>query len=149
MKKIILLAALALIFNSCTKPEKGETGAPGTPGNANVHSYLLNVNNWSYDNTNKYWYVTATSTALTADIVNYGQVNVFMGSSSVWTQLPITTYPASTYSETVYFVYTLNTITFYVQDSDLTQPANPGAITFKMVVTSSSNHMQRIKEDLF
>ena len=45
----------------------------------------------------------------------------------------------STYSRTYTFKHYLGGLSVYVTDSDLTQPLNPGLLTFKVVVIASSS----------
>ena len=138
---------LGLTLASCAK--KGDTGPAGpagtngTNGNANVKSMSMTVvsSSWIYDATNKVYRATIIDVNITQDIVNTGAVMVYIVSGGTNLALPVTVYPSTAYSETFSFTFSLNTLVINVQDSDLTQPNNPGAYTFKIVKIAASGRM--------
>ncbi len=137
MKNLIKTCILisGLLFNSCIG-EQGPQGPAGKDGNANVQSSSLTTSSWSYLSPD--WYINFTYAAITQDILDKGAVLVYVQSGSNYFQLPYTFYPSSTYSRTYTFKHYLGGLSVIVTDSDLTQPANPGLLTFKVVVIASS-----------
>ena len=140
MKKTLTLClvALSFLFNSCiVEGEQGPQGPAGSDGNANVVSSSLTTSNWSYLSPD--WYINFNYDAITQDILDNGAVLLYVKSGSNYFQLPYTYYPSSTYSRTYTFKHYLGGLSVYVTDSDLTQPLNPGLLTFKVVVIASSS----------
>jgi hypothetical protein len=129
------IVVTALLFNSCIG-EQGPVGPAGEDGNANVKSSSLTTSGWNYLSPD--WYINFSYNAITQDILDNGAVLVYVQSGSNYFQLPYTFYPSSTYSRTYTFKHYLGGLSVYVTDSDLTQPANPGLLTFKVVVIASS-----------
>lgn len=155
MKKFTLLflaVLFTMVYSGCKKdpgPEgpQGETGPAGPQGpqgpagNANVSSatYVTNSSTWGYDATNQYWYQTLTAPSVTSSIVSTGAVLVYIETSTdTWAQLPRTIYLSSSYSQSQRFIYWTDNVRIIIQDSDLTQPANPGTKKFKVITIASS-----------
>ncbi len=141
----VLLLVVATMISSCTKPQKGDTGPAGpagtngTNGNANVKSTQVSVTaaNWTY--VSPAYQTTLAFSEITSDIINTGAVLVYMKTTTgTWSQLPFTYYPAASYSSTLKTESYVGNVMVVVTDSDLTQPTNPGSITFKIVAISSS-----------
>ena len=140
MKKsitIILGAAVLMAdFGACKKDEyqpKGDYQPKGNYGNANVISGTVTISNWTYDGANKEYTATVIDNDITQKVVDAGTVMVYVYDGGVNIALPVTIYPSSSYSSTVYFAYGLQQVIISVQDSDLTQPNNPGTLTFRIV----------------
>lgn len=134
LKTITVLTALSsLLFIGCKKVEKGETGAPGKDGNANVKSVTLSATSWGW-NSSQYWrYATWNNvTILDADVINGGAVMLYQSvGSNNYVQLPITQNMGA-YVEHDWFQYTTNTISVYIENSDLSDP-NPPTFSYKLV----------------
>lgn len=141
MKKIFLLliAASAFVFTGCTKTgPPGPTGPQGPQGNANViGSKPFTVTNWTYETSINMFTATFSSSDITPDIVDFGIVSVFKSygtnQTPEWTPLP----DVNDNISTVYNFYD-GGFKIYVQSTDGSTPPPPGAVTFRMVVISSS-----------
>jgi hypothetical protein len=134
-----LALTLGLTLTSCQKGETGPAGPAGTNGtngNANVVSSSITTSAWSYVSPS--WEMTFTYPAITQNILDKGAVLVYVQSGTNYYQLPYTLYPQNTYSRTYTFVHYLGGLKVFVTDSDLTQPSNPGSLTFKVVVIAAS-----------
>ncbi len=144
MKKTIIYGMFTLtvlMFGACTKPKDGAPGAQGPQGNANVQSNTFTVTSWGY--TAPDYYVNLSESSITQDIINTGAVLVYQTNGTTNVQLPYTVYPNSTYSETWVSLITVGNVKILVEDSDQTQPNNPGAgIQFKVVVMASRSMLQ-------
>jgi hypothetical protein len=92
------------------------------------------VTNWTYDGTNKEYKATIIANSITQAVVDNGLVMVYAYLNGSNSALPVTIYPSAAYSETWSFTYAIQQVLIEVQDSDLTQPANPGSITFRVVI---------------
>lgn len=143
-KKVIatLFVACTLIITSCKKGDTGpagDKGATGSTGNANVVSSSLTASAWSYVSPS--WEMTFTYPAITQNILDRGAVLVYVQQGLNYYQLPYTTYLSSTYSRTYNFVHYIGGMKVSLTDSDLTQPNNPGSLTFKVVVIAASQRM--------
>ena len=140
----MLVCVTAIVFNGC----KGKDGAPGAQGpagpqgNANVDYMVFQVSasNWAYSSPS--YFVNLIDPMVTADILNTGAVLVYADDGVTVTQLPLTIYPSSTYSETWTPYESINNVQVQVTDSDLTAPNNPGSILFKVVVMASKSLLQ-------
>lgn len=142
-RTLIVMAAFAgsIMLNSCAKDGAvGPAGPAGTNGNANVQSSTFTVSNWTYSAPS--YYSDISWGALTTDIINNGAVLVYVSTgTSVWSQLPLTLYTYSTYSSSLEVVSSTGNIRILWTDSDLTQPNNPGANTFKVVAIAASQRL--------
>ena len=147
-KTFITLTLCTLIFTtSCKKPEKGATGPAGPTGNANVQSTTVTISNWSYSAPS--YYVNLSYSAITSNIINSGAVLVYAQTGTgTYSQLPLTVYPSSSYSSSLEVVSSLGSVQVIWTDSDLTQPANPGTWTFKIVAIASSAIAENPNVDL-
>ncbi len=138
--KIYLLAVAALILSfspSCKK--EGPPGPAGEDGNANVKSSTITFSNWTWHSGTLYDYADFTWGEITSDIANSGTVLVYLSNGNGgWLPLPRTIYPTSNYTQSQRYVYYQGGFTVIVQDSDLTQPANPGTWTIKVLAVASS-----------
>jgi hypothetical protein len=138
-----LFFAVTFSLSSC---KKGPEGPAGKDGNSNVVSSSITSGNWTYDEPS--WVQTFTYPAITSDILNSGAVLVYVQSASNYYQLPYTYYPSSVFSKTITYVHYLGGLKVFVTDSDLTQPNNPGSLTFKVVVIASSDLIRNPNVDL-
>lgn len=99
MKKTILSGALLLMLTSCLlvtsscKKEvagpKGDTGAPGKDGNANVSgtgAFSVSFNDWTANG--QVWTAFLFYDKITSEIVNKGSVQVFVQIDNLWWGLP-------------------------------------------------------------
>jgi len=89
------IVALTLLFSACKKGDKGEPGAAGTNGNANVVSYTASVSSWT--NAGSYWYASVNTPALVdANVNNTAMVAAYFSVNGIyWIAIPYT-YVAST-----------------------------------------------------
>jgi hypothetical protein len=144
MKKIFLLliAASAFIFTGCRKTgpmgPQGPAGPQGPQGNANViGSDPFTVTSWTYESGINMYTATFSSSDITPAIVDFGIVSVFKNygttSNPDWTPLPDVNDNISTV-----FNFHDGGFKIYVQSTDGSTPPAPGAVTFRMVVISSS-----------
>jgi hypothetical protein len=144
-----LAIALGLTFAACKKGDTGPAGPAGTNGangNANVVSSTVTATSWAY--TAPSWKVSFTYAAITQAVIDKGVVLVYAKVGNAYNQLPLTFYPASTYSSTWEVSSYLGGIDVIATDSDLTQPANPGSWTFKIVVMTASARLAHPNVDL-
>lgn len=134
-KNYILIAVIAVLFNSCAKDgAPGATGPQGAPGNANVSSSTYNVasSDWIYDGTNNRYYVSLNVQGITSNVMSNGTVNVFVGNGSgtYWNAMPYSLndneYNAQILIGLVYIYYHLG--------SGGIPPAPTGSATYKVVV---------------
>lgn len=136
-KKLFAAALISigtLLISGCAKDGKdGATGAQGPQGNANVKSETFTISSWDYDSSFKLYKATILDFHITQEIADNGIVMVYLVSNGINNALPITIYPNSTYSETFSYQYETSLVRIRVQDSDLTQPNNPGIKTFRVV----------------
>lgn len=119
-----------------TNGTNGTNGMDGTDGNANVESSSITSSSWVY--TAPSWKVTFTYASITQDIIDNGAVLVYNKVGASYNQLPLTYYPSATYSSTYEVSTVVGGLSIFVTDSDLSQPANPGSQTFKVVVIAAS-----------
>jgi hypothetical protein len=139
MKKIVfmLLAAATLIATGCTRVgpvgPQGPQGQQGPQGNANViGSNPFTVSSWS--RTGNTYFADFTSSDITPAIVDYGIVSIFKGyGTNQWSPLP----DINGRTSTVFNFYD-GGFSIYTENSDGSEPAFPGNVTFRMVVISSS-----------
>ncbi len=137
MKKIMLglLAAASLFAASCTKTgPQGPTGPQGQQGNANVRgSASFNVSTWIFGSNT--YSANFTDADITADIVNYGAVEIFKyyPSDGSWSNLPDINGATSTV-----FNFKTGEFTIYISNIDNSVTPAPGVITFRAVAISSS-----------
>jgi hypothetical protein len=145
---LLVFSFLALTFSSCEKEgpvgpvgPTGATGATGENGNANVVSTIFVSTNWVYQT--PYWVQTFTNPAITRDIVDRGAVLAYLQlSNGGYSQLPVTFYPDPSYSTSIEVSYVVGKVSLILNDSDQTQPNQPGVWTFKIVVISASGKMK-------
>ena len=136
-----------LLFTNCKKEgPQGPAGKDGTNGNANVVSSSITSSSWVYSSPS--WSINFTYGAITQDIIDRGAVLVYMKVGSAYNQIPITFYPANNYSRTYDISTYVGGVTIYCTDSDLTQPTNPGTLTFKVVVIAASQLIKNPNVDL-
>jgi len=89
---LILISGFIISFFSCTK--KGEEGAPGKDGSANVSARTFTVTTWSSNSS--FWYKQLSVPEITADNINSAAIMVYWGTvSNNWIALPYT-YVSST-----------------------------------------------------
>jgi hypothetical protein len=144
-KFLLLASVLLLTFSACKK--EGPAGKDGKDGNANVQSSTFTVTSWGYSAPS--YYADINYSAITAGIINNGAVLVYLSNGSGgYSQLPLTIYPSSSYSETLETVSGPGFVRIFITDSDLTAPITPGTLTFKVVVIAASARMANPDVDL-
>ena len=141
MKNRITILVITVLFVSilpgCKK--EGPPGPAGKDGNANVKSTTHTFSNWYWNSSYAYDYADFTWGEITSDIVNSGSVFVYLSDGiGGWIPLPRTVFPSSSYSQSQRYVYYQGGFSIIVQDSDLTQPGNPGTWTIKVLSVAGS-----------
>lgn len=132
-----LIAFCLIIVSSCKKPEKGDPGPAGKDGNANVKSITHTITNWTYSSPTYIGNIPFAS--ITNEIINSGAVLVYaQTAANTYSQLPLTFYASTSYSSTLEVVTSPGMAQIGWTDSDLTQPATPPSMTFKVVAIASS-----------
>ena len=148
--RILLLFGImtTVTFLGCKKEPgpKGPKGDTGPKGNANVVSQTVTVSNWTYDGVNLCYSATIIDNSITQNIIDGGLIMVYIYQNNSNIALPVTIYPTSAYSETYSYGYSLFQIIIKIQDSDLTQPVNPGSRTFRVIKVPPA--LKRINTDL-
>ena len=127
---------------------QGPVGATGATGNANVSSAIFNATsaNWAYTAPN--YYVELLMPEITADIFDSGAVLVYLRQGNSYHAVPLTFYSTASYSTTVEISHSIGAVGVIWTDSDLTQPLNPGARTFKVVIIAGSQRAAQPDVDL-
>jgi hypothetical protein len=129
---LVGLAILATVLFSCIK---GDQGADGNDGNANVfgtNDITVNGGDWVADGT--FFRADLTSPDITQAIVDKGIVMVYEKAGSYWNALPYTWGITS-----VSFDFGLNSVGVYYESNDGNQTANPGTRIFRIVSISALN----------
>ena len=158
-KMVAAFAAVLLMTVSCGKqgPQGpvGPQGPAGHDGNANVVSSSLWVesNDWVLEENEAgatYWRVDIDYPAITADIVDYGAVLVYMNDmaqGTTWRQLPYTFYYSIIEDGTEYFYSSslevssyLNCVSIFWTESDFYEGYQPDRHQFKIVVIAASTY---------
>ena len=95
---LILSCSLGLLLSGCKKKEvepiagpKGEQGAPGIGGNADVTSitiFQVNASKWEADTATNGMKATFDFPEITRDVVDHGAVKVFIKTGNAWSELP-------------------------------------------------------------
>lgn len=149
MKLTFLLAALAVLSYSCEKEIYGCTDIAAenysTLANTNdgscfysepsAKSTTATVTNWS-QNGMKYVAIIPWS-EITTDVIDNGAVMTYRETSTnVWSQLPLTIYESGTYSTTIEVAVTVGQVLISISNSDLSLPAAPTSILFKVSIVS-------------
>lgn len=139
-KKLLMsfIIVFGVLISSCKKPEKGDTGAAGKNGNANVSSTILTVYSWTWDATNYWRYANFSSVPLiTYDIANSGMVMLYQKTSSgSYIAVPVTqTTATGSTVEHDWFVYGTGQLSVYIENADLTDPISqiPQPTNYKLV----------------
>lgn len=142
IKKISILLMISSItfFSNCKKEVPADNVVVD-----NVVSSSITSSAWVYNN--PYWEISFSYPAITQEIINSGAVLVYVKDGNSNYQLPVTIYTTSTYSSSLGLEAFVGGIKINWSDSDLTQPDNPGTMTFKVVVISSDGLIQNPKID--
>ena len=143
-KKIAILSIVLIVFGCSKDGAKGDTGANGVDGNANVlgsPTFTTTAANWTSNSGGVYWTASFTgATAITQSIVDNGIVSVFFLTGTEWTPLPFTIF-----NQNMTYAFGVGTIDLVAQSTDFTAMANPGNVTIRYVVISASNKMAHPK----
>jgi len=150
MKLTLILSAFVLFTcSSCKKEIVGCTDIAAdnysTLANRNdgscfyiepsAKSKTATVTNWTLNGT-EYVAIIPWS-EITTDVINNGAVMAYKETSTnVWTQLPLTTYDSGLYSTTIEVSITVGQVLIAISNSDLSIPANPNSIVFKISLVS-------------
>jgi hypothetical protein len=135
MNKLQLVISITIVsamtFSGCAKD--GATGPAGKNGNANVTSTNLVNPVWTWDGTSYYSYCTWSPSNLTSVVNSSGSVMVYgSDGSGGWYALPITL-NTSTYQQHQYFDSNTNSVTIYIENSNLSNPNPSSTMQFKVV----------------
>ena len=136
MKQLMLsiLAAGTLLVAGCTKT--GPQGPQGPTGNANViGENSFTVNTWQFSSVGAgTYYATFADNNITADVANYGMVEIYKYYNSIgWTNLPDIDGVVTTVYNFVPGSFTISVLT-----TDGTTPPAPPSTTFRAVIIPSS-----------
>ncbi len=140
---IALFAIASMLTTSCKKAEqgpKGDAGAPGTNGNANVKTTTVTVqpNQFYYTGGNIMANADIFWTTITQDIVSNGSVQAYMlTATNTWAPMPITIYNSG-YQTLFDYSYTLNKVSISIAFSNLNTISVTQPITFKIVATAGT-----------
>lgn len=146
----MLMSITAIVFNGC-KGKDGDPGAQGpagAQGNANVSymTFTTTSANWSY--AYPYESTSFNDLQITSDIINTGSVFVYVtASTGETTLLPWTYYQTVSLSRTWRCQPGVGNISVMLSESDLNDPGNPGALTFKVVVIASHHLIENPNVD--
>jgi len=139
IKTTALSMMIIATLGSC---KKGDTGAAGVDGNANVNSvtWTINTTDWQWDGTSKLNYVTIPDPEITSDIVSTGTVSVFITANPAntnWNALPLTLWSNPSYNYG--FVYSYNQLQITFSNTNLASATPNATIYAKIVAISASN----------
>lgn len=139
--KIVMILSMIALFSNCKKAEmgpKGEAGAAGANGNANVKSKTYNNLTWTY--VNPQMVTSINIPEITQDIVDNGSVIVAMETSSgKFAPLPISIYYTG-YQALVDYEYFNGGIKIYITNTQLLEPANPSnTLKFKVTIMAGGS----------
>lgn len=139
------ILSIAIIVFGCSKDgAKGDTGATGANGNANVFgstTFTTTAANWTASNGGVVWSTTLNgATGITQEIVDKGIVSVFLLSGSDWTPLPFTIL-----NQNMTYGFSVGKIDLIAQGTDFTAIPNPSDVTIRYVAISASNKMAHPK----
>jgi len=133
LKTLFLIAAIAVLFNSCAKDgAPGATGPAGTNGNANVseQTFSITSSNWNGDGHGGWWCVLVNPTNemnLSGGVETY----VLDVTNNDWNTLP---WQGGNLSITTELQISGDAVWVYFDDSDgSTAINNPGSFTFKVI----------------
>ena|ERR1017187_2335613 len=135
IKTLFLIAAIAVLFNSCAKDgATGPAGAQGAPGNANVNTYTFTTTTSSwFQDTNGGWYCICQNTSMNLN----GGVEVYAldNTNSDWVALPSS---GSNLSLTFELQINGDAVWIYLDDiNGTTTLNNPGVLNFKVITIPS------------
>ena len=135
MKTFAAGVLLTMLFTGCAKKgDTGPAGTNGTNGNANVistNNVTLASSNWSL--TSGIYTATLTTTGISQAVVDKGVVMVYQQYGPQWVALPTTLGVNITE-----FDFQLGQVEILNLNSDGTTPANPGAVTYRIVIIPAS-----------
>lgn len=149
MKKLLLLSLASLSIISCKKEIYGCTNinaenysAIATKDDGSCYilvptttSSQITISSWTQNLTE--WKTIIPYSAITADVLENGSVIVYKEEgNNVWSALPLTYYPSTSYSTSYQVSITVGQVIITVSNSDGILPTNPGEITFKIVVVN-------------
>ena len=143
MKKSILgiFVLIAVTFASCSKGPQGDPGPAGANGSANVTAYTFSVSNtaWNWSNANSWYYVTSGFSELTSDIVNNGNISVFISTDqNTYYPCPYTFFNSSIgvagAESLCSYYYTVGNIGFTIGASDGGSFSINGTFYYKVVL---------------
>lgn len=147
MKKLFLLSLASFALISCKKEIYGCTNinaenysAIATKDDGSCYileptsvSSQVTISSWT-QNLND-WKTIIPYSAITSDVLENGSAVVYKeDGNNVWSSLPLTYYPSTSYSTSYQVSITVSQVIITVSNSDGNLPANPGEITFKITV---------------
>jgi len=150
MKMLCVISLLSLsVLTGCKKYQAGcmdpsadnySTMAKVDDGSCYYAPYSLTESSQVFNTTSANWtFVNPSQRAdftwsvLTQAVADYGNVSFYVLYDFGWVELPYTMNATTAYSSTISAEYGLNSFRISWTDSDLTDPGNPGSLTFKAV----------------
>ena len=88
---VTLSCALVFLFAGCTKNvagPKGDAGTPGKPGNLKQSAVNLQINSSSWSLNVNTWEATVYLSGITKDVVEKGEVKLYISADSQWCGMP-------------------------------------------------------------
>lgn len=138
---IKIMAATMLLLTTFASCKKGDTGAAGTNGNANVldNTLVIRPSDWISSSTNWEYYVDFTDGQITQDVVDNGMVSIFFSvfNGTGWQAIPYTYYYNSTTSLSFGYNYILNGGSIFINISN-SSAFTFGTYVFKIVAIGGS-----------
>lgn len=131
---IILLLGMIVACKKQVAGPKGETGMAGQNGNANqnnIDSFLLLSQDWVTNSVKKDWNANVFNSLITENIVQSGNVDIYVNVNSEWFRLPYT-------KDDFHLQYKLSNgliILNYFKSHGVADPPDP--MRFRMVIVSS------------
>ncbi len=136
MKKIFILFAISVLtFTGCTKKgDTGPAGPTGAKGTSNISSYDFNLtaSDWLSVNAGKAYNADCVSAAFQTAVLNSGTINVYWMASGTAIALP-----ASIGGIEIFYAIKSNIITIGVSNANGTNPANPGSMSIKVILSQA------------
>jgi hypothetical protein len=133
---VLLLAISMVILSGC---KKGEDGAPGKDGSANVTAYTYSISSWDY--TSPAYYKSLSIPELTSQNINTASVQVYLGTTSnTWRAIPFSQYNSGAADYLMGFETTIGSVKVtWIYDSSLSSGSDPNTYfgttcQFKVVI---------------
>ena len=137
------MAATMLLLTTFASCKKGDTGAAGVDGNANVHGTTGTIftSNWLWNAAAQVNYVDFTDNDITESIVDNGTVSVFISTdiytiNPIWIALPYTVWANPSFNYGFNYTYEKLEVTLSTTSHASVTPS--GTIYVKIVAIAAS-----------